>query len=385
MAKRRLLTIGLVVLAMAGHAVGWTLTTKDFRKETVTLRSLDDAAVIYVREGDDQPIRLPIDQFLSLSRDASPVALDQGALVLHLAGGGRLVGEPVRMEGDSIVWRTRAIGDVPASLRTARGITRGDQPLPPPPADAFAQDRIRLRNSDTLEGIVADVTDGQLMLQSGTDLLPVPLESIASVQFATAAQQAPQQQRGFELRLDDGSTVWSRLVQIEGDHVLADVAGQTRRMTVSRVLAIDQVNGPVVWLSDRIPDQIEQTPFIGDPVTTRFNTDLDGRPIRIADRLIAKAIAVHARSRLTWTLPEDYATFRCQYAIDGNRPLANVVVRIRLDDRIVHEQENVTIGPPRPVFEVDIRGAQKLTLEVDYGETYHVQDRLIWIEPALVR
>jgi hypothetical protein len=37
------------------------------------------------------------------------------------------------------------------------------------------------------------------------------------------------------------------------------------------------------------------------------------------------------------------------------------------------------------VVSLDVRGHKRMTLEVDYGENYDVQDRLIWIQPALLR
>ena len=38
-----------------------------------------------------------------------------------------------------------------------------------------------------------------------------------------------------------------------------------------------------------------------------------------------------------------------------------------------------------PAVVLDLAGAKTLTLEVDYGENYDVQDRFNWIEPALLR
>ena len=38
-----------------------------------------------------------------------------------------------------------------------------------------------------------------------------------------------------------------------------------------------------------------------------------------------------------------------------------------------------------PVILVPLNNAKLLTLEVDFGGNYNVQDRLNWIEPALVK
>ena len=42
------------------------------------------------------------------------------------------------------------------------------------------------------------------------------------------------------------------------------------------------------------------------------------------------------------------------------------------------------VDPTAPYI-IDIAGHKTITLEVDYGENYDVQDRFNWIEPALLR
>jgi hypothetical protein len=95
-------------------------------------------------------------------------------------------------------------------------------------------------------------------------------------------------------------------------------------------------------------------------------------------------IAVHAFSRISWPLDGKYSAFRTLYAIEGDSSLADVTVRIKLDDKVVYEQPHVRAGTlSEPIFE-DLKGAKTLTLEVDGGAAY-AQDALDWIEPALVR
>ena len=52
---------------------------------------------------------------------------------------------------------------------------------------------------------------------------------------------------------------------------------------------------------------------------------------------------------------------------------------------MVHEKKNVRAGTLSPVITVDLAGAKSLTLEVDYGAGTDVQDRLVWLEPALLK
>src|SRR5204863_9220411 len=96
-------------------------------------------------------------------------------------------------------------------------------------------------------------------------------------------------------------------------------------------------------------------------------------------------IGVHSYSRLVFPIDPTCKSFRTQYAIDGDQPWADVTVRVKLDDRVAYEKLHVTSNATSDVVKVDLNGAKRLTLEVDYGENYDVQDRLNWIEPALLR
>jgi hypothetical protein len=101
--------------------------------------------------------------------------------------------------------------------------------------------------------------------------------------------------------------------------------------------------------------------------------------------VFAHGIGVHSYSRLVFPIDPTCKAFRTKFAIDGDQPWADVTVRIKLDDRVAMEKPHVTSGTLSDVIKLDLKDARSLTLEVDYGENYDVQDRLNWIEPALLR
>jgi hypothetical protein len=141
----------------------------------------------------------------------------------------------------------------------------------------------------------------------------------------------------------------------------------------------------VSWLSSRPPAENVQTPFLETARPARMDHSVSGGAIRYADRTYSRGIGVEPYSRITWPLDGAYQTFRTQYAIDGDRPYANVAARILLDGKVVHERKNFGAGELSPVVQVPLGNARSITLEVDYGENYGVQDHFNWIEPALVK
>ena len=157
---------------------------------------------------------------------------------------------------------------------------------------------------------------------------------------------------------------------------------------MKRVVSIEQVNGPVSWLSTRSPVENIYVPYFGKEqlFPARMDADYKGDEIRFRDRRFVRGIGVHAYSRLSWDLEgAGYAAFRARYAIDGDAPLADVTVRVKLDEQVAYEQQHVRAGLLSSVVLLDVSKAKRLTLEVDFGDNGSAQDRLNWIEPALLK
>jgi hypothetical protein len=399
---RIVLTMLLLLPAVAaGGQETWTLTTADFRSFPVTLRGIEASGV---RVADPAPPGqgaagqspagervVPMDEFLQVERPVQPAA-QEGKFVLHLTGGDQLAGEPTSIAGEQLVWASSAAGEVRVPLSRAAAITKAGRR---PPERPQAEDVVTLANGDTVRGIIAGVEGGRVLVQrpDAAEPLPVPVDSIQSVQFAATAAPAGagggRDARGFRLRLGDGSSIPATSVTLDAGKLNADLGdGKPRPIDLSRVAGVEQVNGPAAWLSGRRPSENLYVPFFGtgQDFPARMDAAADGsRELRFGGRLFTRAIGVHAYSRLTWPLDGSYAAFRTQYAVDERLAHADMTVRIKAGDKVVHERQGVRAGTLSPVVVVDLAGAKTLTLEVDYGSGTDVQDRLVWLEPALLR
>jgi hypothetical protein len=215
------------------------------------------------------------------------------------------------------------------------------------------------------------------------------------IHFATPAR-AGAAETEFRLRLTDGSVVTAKTVSMEGAN-LSFVLGQEkekRQVALTSVVGIEQLNGPVSWLSSRGAAEVVQTPYIQKPFPTRMDASvLDEpsgapRPIAAGGVTYAHGIGVHSYSRIDYALDGKYAALRTQYAIapDEKSKSADVTVRVKIDGKAVHEKEHVKLGVVSPVVILDVpREAKLLTLEVDYGAGFDYGDNFNWIEPALLR
>ena len=379
----------LAIPAAAAAQENWTLTTADFRSSPVVLKSIDAEGLVVTDPLQNADRRVPMNEFLTVERPVSPAA-QQGKFVLHMAGGDQLAGEPVTIAGEELVWNNAAAGELRVPMSRVAAMTRPGQQ---PPERRTNEDVVTLANGDAVRGIIAGIEGGKVSVQrpDAAEPLPVGLDSIARVQFAATAATgaAAAKARGFRVRLADGSTLPARGLTLAGGKLSADLGdGKARPLELARVAAVEQVNGPAAWLSGLAPSESRYVPFFGtgQGYPARMDAAVDGtRDLRFGGRGFRRAIGVHAYSKLTWPLDGQYAVFRTQYAVDERLAQANMTVRVKVDDKVVHEAQNVGPGMLSPVVTVDLGAAKTLTLEVDYGAGTDVQDRLVWLEPALLK
>jgi hypothetical protein len=385
----RHLSLTLCLLTLAGSAqaaVQWSLTTADFHTQPVVLKAIDQAGV-HVSAGTAAEEKvIPFEQFLDVSR-AVPGAQSSGKFVLHLAGGGQISGDPVEVKGNNLIWNSPILGEFSVPMKQLLALTHPGGQVP---ETRRREDVVTLANGDTLRGIVAGMSAGKVTVQGDAGSNEVPLSSVTLINFAaTAGNPAPA--NGFRVKFDDGSSVIATALDAAADKVSLTLGKDApRAVDMNRIASIEQVNGPVSWLSSRPTVESVYIPFIGTPQnnTAKMDHNWTGQdPIRFGSQEFAHGIGVHSYSRLSWTLDGTYTVLRTRYAIDTKdaNSQADVTIRILLDGKVVYEQPHVRAGALSPVVIEDLKDAKKLTLEVDYGDNLDTQDRVNWIEPALLK
>lgn len=390
-ARRTATMIGLILgiaflLPIVARAQGeWRLTTADFQSSSIVVQRIDDQAVRGLSPaGEDRAV--PLTQLLEISRSL-PTRPEAGAFVLFLQGGDRIGGEPVAITSEQIQWHSLTLGDLHLPLRDlvaigAVGAVR--------PEKRGTDDVVTLGNNDQVHGIVTAITGAKVTVQTASGNTDLPLASVKLISLAAAADKR-QPRRAFRVRLDDGTAIAAAAVTLDGNELHFTIPGNApRSIDLSHICAIEQINGPVSWLSVRPPSENIYVPFIspGRPWPAQMDRSVVGDVIRFRDTTFTRGIGVHAYSKLTWPLDGTWTAFRTQYAIDGDNAdalAADVTVRIKLDDKVVYEQPHVHGGSLSPVIVQQLEAAKSLTLEVDFGGRMDTRARLNWIEPALLK
>ena len=318
-----------------------------------------------------------------------PVGKDNSSdLLLVLRDGEAFRGTPAELKGDAIEWSARHVGTRSLPLKDVVAITRpAGSSGPDASASALTQDELRLANGDVVVGVVT-AADGKTVTCQSPDGQAVPVEwsNIRSIRFATpagATASVPDDaDRQFRVRLSDGSVLRCANLTFDGGDTMAITsAGKASTVRAAFVDSIEHLNANVHLLAAIAPATHSYEPFF--PRTTS-TPGVEPSTISIAAQSTRSFISARPHSRLTWTLDGSAKRFRTRYGIPDGRRSANAVVRVLLDDHVVHERADLTSGTLADAIDVDLTGANTLTLEVDFGGAFDVQDQVYWFEPVLI-
>jgi hypothetical protein len=369
----------------------WSITTADFQTQSAQLKSFSPDGVGITPPDAKTDQTIPLDQFVSIQR-SSPDEPSTPKFTLLLSNGDRLAGEPGSVVGEKLIWVSPSLGKIPVPFNHLVVIAKGDTATAPD--EAPKQDMVKLANGDTAAGVFTNCGDVNVTLQADAGPVTIPLASVNRIAFASTGTAAVESSRAFRIHLADGSMITASDARIDGDQFKITLTGkppQAISLPIDSVIGIEQTNGPVSWLSSRIPTENIQIPYLPGATRwpARFDTAVDGLPLSFEGKIYDHGIGVHAYSRLTYPIDPQWAAFRTQYAIESDRDdparYADVIVRIKIDGKVVHEKSHVRAGEISDVIKVDLKGAATLTLECDYGDSGCTQAHLNWLQPALLR
>ncbi|MEM8873715.1 MAG: NPCBM/NEW2 domain-containing protein [Planctomycetota bacterium] len=321
---------------------------------------------------------IPWDQIVRVDRTSPALDARRGTFALHLRGGGRLVGRPIETVGETLHFDDANVGEIAVDLSAIAGMVPYGQSLPSMPS---ATDVLRLANDDVLRGVVLELDADQATIQTDDgQTIAVELATVTRLQLAPLGP-TPDVGR-YLVHLGGGWAYPVSAVTIERGALRLTIrrpegspAEPFAPISKSWLDQIEQVGGPVRFVSDLTPTDATMTPYLAasDAGTTV--------PYLVEER----NLRVRPRSTLTFDIPEGFTHLRFGYELaPGHRPLGDVSVRVLLDGVSIHEARNVT-SAVAVRLDLDIAGGSSLTLEVDYGENFDVQDELLWLEPTFLK
>jgi hypothetical protein len=340
--------------------------------------------------------RLGADELVRWGRLAEPV---RGPVAV-LADGGLLPAQPLRIDAGQVVLKSESLRTLRVPLESLAGVIFRW------PADHAERDRLTdrllrvkgssdnvlLANGDRLSGVVTQLDDREVQLDDDGHVTRLARARVSAVVFNPALRgESSKTGRRAWMGLDDGTLLLVDRLRLDGSllQMWPRVVGRPSppwSTGAGRCVFVQPLGDRVVYLSDRTADDYRHVPFLELPWPYRNDRNVLGRRLRAMGRMYLKGLGVHAQARLTYLLDEPYDRFEAVLALDdatGGGGSADYHV-------LVDGRRQFSSGPARggsrPIpVRVDLDGARRLELVVDFGERADQLDYADWLDARLVR
>jgi len=249
-------------------------------------------------------------------------------------------------------------------------------------------DRLLLTNDDELSGLFVAWDNQTIRLQGDAGPLDISVDAIRALVFDPALRQEPPEGRGVRawIGLADGSRLLARKVVLQGDQLeIVAAIGPTWDTTAEKLVALQPLGNRVSYLSDLQPNGYRHIPYLNQAWPFRTDRNVSGGFLRAGGRLYLKGLGMHSLSRLTYPIDPNSRRFQAELAIDDWAAGGSVQFRVFVDGRPVYASGPIRGGDVPKAIDVDVVGAERLDLVVDFGERADQLDRADWLDARLVR
>jgi hypothetical protein len=336
-----------------------------------------------------------------------PAELRKGPIVV-LAYGGYLPGAVTAADKAELSIDSARFGSLKLPLESLAGIVYSPPPHPAEldalldrivhgqtqndrgQADRAQADRLILDNGDELTGLIETGTlaTDKVKIKGNLGPVEVPLSRVVGLVFNPALrQQSAVQPSAAWIGLDDGARVLAARLQIEGEELeLTALSGAKWKADLKRLVFFMPQTGRAVYLSDIRPDEYRFLPYLDTRWPYKTDRNVTGGQLRCGGRLYLKGIGVHSAARLSYRLDPLWSRFQAELGIDDSTGgKGSVGFRIFVDGKQKYASPPIRGGMSPVAVAIDLAGAKRLDLVVDYGEAGDVLDHADWLNARLVK
>jgi hypothetical protein len=407
---------GYIVFAAAVSAAP-VMVPVDGEPFVAELAGVGDGVLKFRAVKEDSPVAAATSPVVELKvedlvRWGHPTLPRPQAFVL-LADGSRLVtsadwsgGAAVQVEDETVVVRSDSWDDVRVPRALVAGLVfahrdhvadrqRLEDTVR---ADRGEKDIVLLTNRDRVSGKLTKLAGGSLVIDVDGRETKLPLSRVAGVVFAKSnapggsAQPRPQPPE-IIVGMRDGSLLVAQAIRPDGDGVTVELASGTKLAggAVEDVAAIQGLGDEkFVYLSDREPADYKHVPYLNIEWPYARDRNVLGGPLTIGGERYVKGIGMHSAARLTYRLDGKYRRFDAAAALDdSSRGRGSVTFGVYLlrdgQWKQAATSEVVRGGAPPENVSVDVKGAEAMTLVVDFADRGDELDYADWLDARLIK
>lgn len=236
-------------------------------------------------------------------------------------------------------------------------------------------------------GKILEITEKTVRFEQDGEVLNVKRKHIFAVRFvpipgddvSRETEKDPQEIPLLGLLKDaaGSSLSVSALVPSEENAQITLTSGAKLTLPVSALAGLDLASGRSVSLASLKAESVTVTPFFGMEnapqslskfIAPQFNRAFGGGKIQLGGKEYAAGLELCSRTQIVFRLPGTFQTFRATVGIDDSvRPGGSSEVTILADEKVLFKEVLTGKDAPKPL-NLDLSGARRLTIQVDFAE-----------------
>lgn len=367
-----------------------TLINADQQKtEQLTVQEWSLEGAFSATHADGQLVVMPTRSVFMLRQNsdkpATPSSTGGGQWQLLLRQGDVLIGAPIALKENSLVFESRSLGTMEVPLKSAALLIRQSAAAASQPQPAV-HDTLRLKNGDKVEGLLAAISGQNVQIQSDLGPTTVELDRVDRLIFAGVPTPSTDQLAARVYLADGTRFTTTRLKWLLNEITLNDPAGTERKVSANVISGVDILGGQACSLTDMTPSENTQQPYLGPTRPARINRNSAGGPLTIGGTTYERGIGMQAAGKVTYTINGAFDKLTFSVGIDDSAiPMGRANVSIWADGRQIFQKTALAAGSSLQDITLNIKNANTLELRADYLNNLDVQARVDWINPVLRR
>jgi len=346
---------------------------------------------------------LPVADVVRLNFRGRVEEVRQRATLIQLINGDRVVAGLTNMIDEAVValWKSHPEWPpVRIPSETIAGILMSAPAEPAQRARWFTQvfgrgsktDVVLLQNGDRATGDLLSFDQTHLKLSQGGKPLSIEMARIRGITFNSSLSNLPAAKKPrIHVTLTDGSqlTGYGATRERGGPLRLTTVFGSPLELPLASIAVIRFLDGRATYLSELEPRAAHVSGYFdtAERLAVAKDRNVLGGPLVVHGIEYPKGLGTRSRSRIEYDLGGRYSRFEATAALDdlaGGKGSVRFIVE--KDGVRIFESALVTgMSPAVAVGPLDIKGAQRLALLVDYGELADINDWADWCDAVVIR
>ena len=320
--------------------------------------------------------------------------------VLVLSDGSVLAAELVAADRESLTADSRIFGAIKVPRNSLAGLivqsmadhAQRDRFVDRILSTDRRSDHVVLLNGDELACTWQSASNAKLSLT--TNVGPLQLETRRAAALLCKRQRAVPaaaskmaKPLGALAGFRDGSRLRATAMELHGDALQITLdCGLNCKAASSELVFLQPLGGQVVYLSDLQADGYRHVPYFTLSWPYRADRSVLGTMLRSNGRLYLKGLGMHSTSRLTYLLGQPYRRFCAEVAVDDETEGGGSVgFRVFVDGQLKYTSPIQRGGATIIPISIDVSGAKRLDLVVDFADRADELDHADWLDARLVR